>query len=177
MGADVYSHSQTLGREKVQIGGLYWVPLLNLEELQRRRWGGTVGIEELKTPGEHALKNELTKAHRGSKKLKCQSQSLHGSELGPLNICYGCGLMFWGDSWQCYWACLWLFCLFLGPFSFFLVASPNLDERGCVWPCRTLFCVQLRVLAGLLLSGRNGGREEVREGKLCPGYIIREKNK
>lgn len=32
-------------------------------------------------------KNQLAWAHRGSQRLNCQSESLHGTDLGPLHQC------------------------------------------------------------------------------------------
>jgi hypothetical protein len=47
------------------------------------------GWEQQETTGEHSPRNELSRAHACSPRLKWQSQSLHGSLLGPLHICYG----------------------------------------------------------------------------------------
>lgn len=34
--------------------------------------------------------NQLTWAHRSSRRLNCQSGSLHGTNLEPLHVCNGC---------------------------------------------------------------------------------------
>lgn len=73
--------------------------------------------EGWRTPWEHNPHNQLNRAHRGSKRLKRQSWSLHGSALGFLNKCYGCIVWyFWGlsKSWGA--ICPWLFYLDLTIF-------------------------------------------------------------
>ena len=54
---------------------------------------GRSRIPEESTKG---LKNQLSRAHRGSQRLKQQSQNLHGTALDPLRIYYVVGSVFWG---------------------------------------------------------------------------------
>lgn len=72
MGADEDIQCQTLGRAQ--------------GTLSKRGW------KECRiVPHVNGVQNELNKAHKHSQKQKQQSESLYGSELGSLHICYGCG--------------------------------------------------------------------------------------
>ena len=64
----------------------------------------------------------------GSQRLNWQSGGLHGSDLGLLHMLLFCTLVFlWDSQWKR--ECLWLFCLLLGPFSSYWVASFSLNMR------------------------------------------------
>jgi hypothetical protein len=60
------------------------------ENPHRRGRSQIVGSRGLRTPGEEGPQNQLSRAHRGSQRLKWQTQTLYGSNLGPLHIPYGC---------------------------------------------------------------------------------------
>lgn len=89
---------------------LGWV-LCSSNTLQKDFWARC--IEKTR----ETQQTKLTK--QGSQRLNQQSQSLLGSELGLLLICYGCTT--WGfcvpTNSGSRWGCFWLFCLLLGPFS------------------------------------------------------------
>ena len=53
---------------------------------------GLLKPEVLRSPGEWSSQNQLSRAHRGSQRLKWQSWSLRRSVLGCLYICYSCWL-------------------------------------------------------------------------------------
>ena len=77
-------------------GNIYRDPQLNI------KWSlGKEGLknpERPRTPQEN-LQSQLTWAHRGSQRLNCQPESVHGMDLGPLYICKSyaagstCGLL------------------------------------------------------------------------------------
>jgi hypothetical protein len=46
--------------------------------------------EGSRTPGGNSSQNQLSRACSGSHRLKRQTRTLYGSELGPLHILYGC---------------------------------------------------------------------------------------
>ena len=74
MGADIDTHSHTLGK---------------VGENPQKRKGWIAGAREgLRTPKEYGPSNQLSRAHGSSQRLKGQLGSLHGSELVALHICY-----------------------------------------------------------------------------------------
>ena len=99
MEADAKTHSQTLDGEKKYVGGLHRVPPLVTCVIPWKRVTRNCDSQGF-LDTERARPAESTKqGHRGSQRLKQKSQSLHGSVLGPLHICYGCGLDFFcGNS-------------------------------------------------------------------------------
>ena len=74
MHADAETHSQTLG-------GASGTP-----QKRRRKDHGSQWSQG------HHKNNQLSGAHRGSWRLKVQSWTPGGSDLGPLHILYGCVL-------------------------------------------------------------------------------------
>ena len=113
MGADAETHSQILGGEKAQIGGLHWVPPF---KAWKPWW------------------------KRREKKNENQTGGGHWESTNPTWVCarspaYMLCLLAWylgRDSWQWGWKCLWFLCLILGPFSSYWVASSSLDMRFCL---------------------------------------------
>lgn len=73
--ANVKTHRKTLGRAEGTLK-------------KRGKW--LQEIEGPRTAWKHSPHNHLSRDHRGSQKLKQQSQILYGPEFGPLYICYGC---------------------------------------------------------------------------------------
>lgn len=108
------------------------------------------------TPHEHTPQNQLSRAHSGSKRLKQQSQNMHGSVLG-LHICYACLLAWYscGTPNSGNRGCLWLFCLILATLSSYWVASFSIKLRGGAWSyCNMIWHVWFIFLGGLPLRKR-----------------------
>lgn len=49
-----------------------------------------MGVREVKDTLRTWLIESTSRAHRGSERLKRQTQTVIGLYLGPLQICYGC---------------------------------------------------------------------------------------
>ena len=79
------------------------------------------------TPQEQDPHNQLSKAHRGTQKLTQQTQTLSGSELGPLHVCHGCKLMFLWDFQRWEWGMSLTLFLCLGPLSSYWVAKSSCE--------------------------------------------------
>lgn len=93
--------------------------------------------------------------------------SLHGSDLGPLNICYGCSsLSSSGTPNRGSGDCLWLFCFLLRLFYFYCVALSSLDIRGIAYAMFGWY--PLEVCSFLKGKGRgvDVGREEKGWGEI-----------
>jgi hypothetical protein len=82
---------QTLG-ERAHVINLYLILPLGALQKRRKNYGSQRSQGHQKN-----LQNQLSRAHRDSQRLKCEQQSVHGSTIGPLYICYDCWLDIWGD--------------------------------------------------------------------------------
>ena len=87
------------------------------------------GVQEPKGHGHHKKKaNRINWAGLiGIHRLELQAGSCYGSDRRPSNISYGCvDCCSWGTPNSVSRDCLWIFCLFWGPFSFYLYHSVSI---------------------------------------------------
>ena len=72
-------------------------------------------------------------------------------------------LGFLWDSQEWEWGCLWLFCLLLGPFCSYWVASFSHDISPCAWPyCILLYHIWF-ISLGSALFWRETEEEQIKE--------------
>lgn len=95
----------------------------------------------------------ISKAHRSSHKMKQQSQTMHGPELGPLLIYYSC--LGWGFyrtlNSECG-GCLWLFLPALGTFLLLLNCLAQPSDEGLYITLLYLVMLCLIFMGNRLLS-------------------------
>lgn len=99
-----------------------------------------------------STKNQLSRIHRGSQRLKGQTWNLFGSELGPLHVPYGCvAWCSYGNFNSGTEDCPWLFFLNLESFSSYRVTLSSFERRVCACSyCNLSSHVWLISLVGLL---------------------------